>query len=264
MHFDELRRTFAQAPDHTAQIPAEWGQGRASFGGALVGLIFDRMKAALNEDRTLRSLMVSFVAPAVPDQELTLSAEMLRKGRSVTQMEGRASQNGQTVAVVLASFGQGRESSVRVDPTEPPRVAGPDGAKELPYIEQVTPAFTRHIEMRFAIGGFPFSGKAHREMGGWMRFREAPEALDDTHLIALVDAWPPALLPHVAKPVPASSLAWTLEFVYPQPPVAPDDYLLYRATIDQAHNGYGHVHAHIWSSSGELVALSRQTVTVFG
>ncbi|MBP54487.1 MAG: acyl-CoA thioesterase II, partial [Marinobacter sp.] len=31
-----------------------------------------------------------------------------------------------------------------------------------------------------------------------------------------------------------------------------------------ADAGYGHTQAGIWTASGELVALSRQTVTVFG
>ncbi|MFE8070935.1 thioesterase family protein [Marinobacteraceae bacterium S3BR75-40.1] len=264
MQFDSLRSAFATSSDSTATIPHEWGQGRATFGGVLVGLIFDRMKAEMHETRTVRSLMVSFVAPAVPGEPLTLTGEILREGKAVTQVEGRALQNGNTVAVVLGSFGQGRDSAVSVAADPAPEVGEPQAGQALPYIENVTPEFTRHIEMRYAIGSFPFSGNDSREMGGWMRFRETPEKLEDTHLVALADAWPPTVLPHLKKPAPASSLAWTLEFVYPQPALQPDDYLLYRASIDQARDGYGHTQAQIWNRQGELVALSRQTVTVFG
>ena len=124
--------------------------------------------------------------------------------------------------------------------------------------------FTQHIEMRWAFGNLPFSGKGGREMGGWMQFREAPEVFTDAHIVALVDAWPPAVLPHLKDRAPASSLSWALEIVHPRPVINPGDWLLYRATIDQAGAGYGHTHAGIWTASGELVALSRQTVTVFG
>ena len=55
-----------------------------------------------------------------------------------------------------------------------------------------------------------------------------------------------------------------MDFVYPQPEIAPGDWLLYRATIDQAGGGYGSTQAGIWTQKGELVAMSRQTVTVFG
>jgi len=52
--------------------------------------------------------------------------------------------------------------------------------------------------------------------------------------------------------------------VHPLPQLAADDWVLYRSSIDQASSGYGHTQAGIWSSQGELVALSRQVVTVFG
>lgn len=110
----------------------------------------------------------------------------------------------------------------------------------------------------------PFSGQGGREMGGWMQFREPPETLTDAHIVALIDAWPPALLPHLKSPAPASSLSWALDIMHPRPDVRPGDWLLYRATIDQAGAGYGHTQAGIWTSRGELVATSRQTVTVFG
>jgi len=42
------------------------------------------------------------------------------------------------------------------------------------------------------------------------------------------------------------------------------DWCLYHADIEHARDGYGHVAAALWSSAGQLIALSRQTVTVFG
>ncbi|TYC62513.1 thioesterase family protein [Marinobacter sp. BW6] len=264
MEFVETRASFAETDDGKAEIAAFWGQGRASFGGLLVALIFDRMKGAMHEVRNVRSLMVSFVGPAAPEQPLTLSAEILREGNAVTQVEGRATQNGKTVAVVIGSFGQARDSEVTVHGLDAPNVVAPESAPELPFIPNVTPEFTQHIELRFAIGGMPMSGNESREMGGWMRFRKTQDQFDDAHLIALVDAWPPAILPRMKQPAPASSLSWTLEFVYPRPSIAPGEYLLYQASIDQARDGYGHIHARIWTHTGELIALSRQTVVVFG
>ena len=101
-------------------------------------------------------------------------------------------------------------------------------------------------------------------MGGWMRFRDSDAPLSPAHLVALIDAWPPALLPHLSKRVPASSLSWVLELMHPLPELKCNDWLLYRATIDQAADGYGQTSAGIWTASGDLLALSRQTVTVFG
>ncbi len=62
----------------------------------------------------------------------------------------------------------------------------------------------------------------------------------------------------------ASSLTWTIEFVQPVPTLDTHDWCRYRAVIEHARDGYGHCAAGLWTPDGELIALSRQTVTVFG
>ncbi|WP_372964969.1 acyl-CoA thioesterase [Marinobacter sp.] len=262
MRFDELLGSVRQTG--AAVIPASWGQGRSTFGGLAAALAFEVMSSKVEKGRAVRALNVSFVGPVEAEVEAVFEAELLREGRAVSHVAGRILQKGEPRLVCMASFGGDRESEVRVAP-EPGPSARPIGkCQELPYIKGLSPEFTQHIEMRWAFGHMPFSGKGGREMGGWMQFREVPECLTDAHIIALVDAWPPAILPHLKRPAPASSLSWALEIVHPRPVLEPGDWLLYRAKIDQAGAGYGHTHAGIWTARGELVALSRQTVTVFG
>ncbi|MBZ2167186.1 acyl-CoA thioesterase [Marinobacter sp. F4216] len=262
MTFDQL--LAAVRSDNELVIPGSWGQGRASFGGLLAALVFERMAALVGEGRAMRSLQTSFVGPVAPGVPARCEAEVLREGRAVTQVQGRIVQNGEPRLVCLASFGGDRESAVQVDALPAPKATPVEQCQALPYIEGVTPAFTQHIEMRWAFGHMPLSGKGGREMGGWMQFRDEPLSLEDAHIVALVDAWPPALLPHLKGPAPASSLSWALDILHPRPEIKSGDWLLYKAGIDQAGAGYGHTHAGIWTASGELVALSRQTVTVFG
>jgi acyl-CoA thioesterase len=262
MTFDEL--LTASASEQAVTIPASWAQGRATFGGLTAALVFNRMQGVVAEGRPMRSMQVSFVGPVKPDTPAVLEAEILREGKAVSQAMGRIVQDDQPQLVVLASFGGDRESAVAVDPLPAPEAPAPEDCQPLPYIKNVTPEFTQHIEMRWAFGHMPFSGKGGREMGGWMQFREPPAELTDAHIVALVDAWPPALLPHLKGPAPASSLSWALDIMHPRPEIRPGDWLLYRAVIDQAGSGYGHTQAGIWTSRGELVATSRQTVTVFG
>ncbi|KEF31208.1 TesB-like acyl-CoA thioesterase 1 [Marinobacter nitratireducens] len=262
MTFDQLLSVVRSG--EPVNIPGTWGQGRASFGGLVAGLAFEKMAALVAPGRPMRSLQVSFVGPVEPDVPATLEAEILREGKAVSQVQGRIIQNGEPRLVCLGSFGGDRESAVMVDPLPAPEAQAVEVCQELPYIKGMTPEFTQHIEMRWAFGHFPFSGKGGREMGGWMQFREVPEAFTDSHIVALIDAWPPAVLPHLKDRAPASSLSWALDIVHPRPKLEPGDWLLYRASIDQAGAGYGHTQAGIWTASGELVALSRQTVTVFG
>lgn len=262
MNFTELLRVAAAGGEIT--VPSSWAQGRASFGGVIAALAFDRMAQVVTPGRPMRSMQVSFVGPVAPDHPATVEAEILREGKAVSQVMARILQDGESRLVALASFGGDRESSVALAPLPAPEAKSVGDCETLPYIKGVTPEFTQHIAMRWAFGGLPFSGVGGREMGGWMQFREAPEAITDAHIVALVDAWPPALLPHLKSPAPASSLSWALDIMHPRPQIQPDDWLLYRATIDQAGAGYGHTQAGIWTSGGELVATSRQTVTVFG
>jgi acyl-CoA thioesterase len=61
-----------------------------------------------------------------------------------------------------------------------------------------------------------------------------------------------------------SSLTWTIEFMQPAPSLHSLDWCQYRALIEHAQDGYGHIAAALWAPSGALVAISRQTVVVFG
>jgi len=210
-------------------------------------------------------LAISFVGPAAPDVPIRFEAEVLREGKAVSTLLGRAIQDGQVVALVQGNFGAGRPSVVEVQAEPaPPFKALEDSAPELPYIKGVMPEFMRKVALRWAIGGLPFSGNASR-MGGWVRLRGdvKEEPVNEAHLLALVDAWPPALLPYLKKPAPGSTLTWTIEFVQPLRALSTLDWCQYLADIEYAADGYGHVAAKLWSAQGELIAMSRQTVTIF-
>ncbi|SDG11378.1 acyl-CoA thioesterase [Phytopseudomonas seleniipraecipitans] len=258
---DEVKRT-----PEALSIPADWGQGRASFGGVVAALVYAVMRTKVPSERSPRSLAISFVAPVEPGVATCFEADVLREGKAVSQVLGRALQNGEVVALVQGSFGAPRASSVKVEALPAPTIMGVEDSQELPYIPQVTPEFTRHLAMRWGLGGLPFSGNPSREMGGWVRFRDQQriETLDEAHLLGLVDAWPPAVLSLLKSPAPGSSLTWTIEFIQPLVSVTSDQWCLYRAEIEHARDGYGHVAAALWTADGELLAISRQTVTVFG
>lgn len=247
-------------------IPAQWGQGRACFGGLMAALQFEAMRAQVPADRPVRSLAITFVGPAAPDVPISFEVEVLREGKAVSQVLGRAMQDGQVMTIIQGSFGAPRPSVISV-PAEPaPSLKPMEDCLELPFMPGLTPEYLRFMSMRWGLGGLPFSNTPSREIGGYVRFRGdvKPERLTEVHLLALVDTWPPALLPHLSKPAPGSSLTWTIEFVQPLPQMSTDDWCMYRAVIEHARDGYGHTAACLWTPNGELVAISRQTVTVFG
>lgn len=246
----------------TVVVPPGWTQGRALFGGLVAAFMAEALIRVVGEGVPLRSLTVSFVAPAASGA-LTCRPEILRRGRSVVQGLCRAEQDGQVVAVLMASFGAGRESTIVLDECPPPRFGLPEAGQALPYIPGVVPEFTQHYDFRWSLGSLPFMGHDRGDIGGWVREREGRGALDLPALLGLIDAWPPAVLPMFKAPAPISSLTWTVEFM----PGATDgdrhDWWQYLAETEFAAEGYVHTRARLWSAAGRLVALSRQTVTVF-
>lgn len=246
----------------TVTIPAGWAQGRATYGGLVGALLYARMAAVLGVPAVLRSAALSFVGP-VATGPATVTARLLRQGKSVVQMEAHLLQDGEVQAAMLASFGAPRESALAVAAAPAPAFTAPDDSRALTYIPGLTPEFLQHFEVRWAHGDFPFTGSALPELGGWMRLREAAGPLDYAALFLLGDVWPPAVLPLVKGVAPGSSMTWTFEPVQLPADRSGGDWWQYQATTDVLHDGYGHCAARIWDDRGNLVALSRQTVVVF-
>lgn len=266
MHFNDFIQHVRDNPATAAhRISADWGQGRAIFGGVIGAVLYTAMRREVGVERHLLSFTLSFVAPLEADVDFITSSSILRAGKSAVQIESRIIQNDQTVAVALALFGLLRDSSIQVDAIAAPDAPAPDGLPPLPFIPNVVPEFTKHLQYRWAFGGLPFSGTKSREMGGWVRLPDNADdlnsELDIARLIMLIDAWPPATLPLLAKPAPASSMTWTISFAQPLPAIT--EWLLYKAEIDHAASGYSQIRSHIWNHAGECVALSSQTVALF-
>ena len=264
MRFSDLLDAVRRQP-LALSIPAEWAQGRASFGGLVAALQYEAMRARVPADRQVRSLAITFVGPVEPEVPVSFEVDVLREGKAVSQVLGRAMQKGQVVTLIQGSFGASRPSEVAVTAQPAPEMKHWDDCQELPYVKGVTPEFMRHLAMRWSVGGLPFTGNTSREMGGWVRLRGdvKEEPLTEAHILALVDAWPPSVLPHLKQPAAGSTLTWTIEFVQPLQNLSTLDWCQYLVHIEHARDGYGHAAAQLWSPDGQLIAISRQSVVVF-
>lgn len=256
MTIDEILVSTAAGECH---FPEGWAQGRAGFGGLVAAMMFQALQARIT-DRPVRAISVSFVGP-VQAGPVALEVTVFREGRSVTQAQCRLEQQGQVLAVMLASFGKGRESAIRVAGPSAPTLAGPEQGQALPEVPGLTPEFVRHFDFRWCEGPYPYTGGEQGVIGGWVRFRE-PQGHSPAHLLALVDAWPPAVIGMFRQPAPSSSLTWNMEFIGDTD--LPSDWWQYRADTDYAAEGYAFTEARLWRDDGTLVAISRQTVAAFG
>ena len=262
--FATLIETARTARENTLmRVPDDWMQGRTVYGGLAAALALKSMRTHVSPDRKIRSLFISFIGP-LDAEPFHIQTRELRSGKSVTTVESRIIQNDVLCCTVLGSFGADRHSQIRIPPV--PLTNMPDHSKalELPYIEGLTPAFTRHFDYRWAMGEFPFSGKGGEEIGGWINFREQTECFTEEWLVALADAWPTPVLSQLTEPAAASTMTWSLQFVHlDRMACSENQWWAYHCTVDSAEKGYVHERSAIWDPDGHLAVFSHQTNTVF-
>jgi hypothetical protein len=88
--------------------------------------------------------------------------------------------------------------------------------------------------------------------------------MGESEVIAYADAIPSPALSILKKPVAASSLTWTLELLSDRFETAPAKPWLMDAEVSAGRDGYLSQSAVLWNPLGQAVALSRQSVVVFG
>ena len=262
-HYLNLAQQHTQNPQQQFIISKKWSQGRTVYGGLSAGMLYSCAKSHVESTRVLRSMSTNFVGPLFSEQPFTITVEVVRAGKNVSQIQARAIQEGKVCVLSQLCFGEGRSSKVKVLNNDEHGLSMPVKAKYIPQIPKITPSFLRHFDLAINEGGMPFLGGKGSHYSGWMRYKNPPLSVSDAHVVSIIDAWPPTLLQMLKFPAPVSTVSWNLEFIYPHSHIAPTDWLAYKVKTRQASDGYGHTEATIWDAQGEVIALSRQTVAVF-
>lgn len=243
-----------------AEVGADWLQGRSAFGGLQAALGLRAMRDLVPAELALRSLQVTFLAP-VPAGQVDIRAACLRKGNTTMHVEAGLYAGDQLLCRLLGVFGSARPSVLDFQPEQPVVVAL--AAREVPYIPAKMPAFFQHFRMRWLRGDLPFSGGTQREAVVQVSLRD-DGPLDATHVVALADFIPPLALGMFTQPTSGSSLTWMLELLRDgYDDLGLDDWRI-DATVLAAHDGYTNQSVMLWGPHGEPVALSRQSMVVFG
>jgi len=243
------------------RIGEEWLQGRACFGGLVAGLVYESMRKQIGDAHRIRSLQISFVGP-VSGEMFEIESEILRQGKSVVQVMGRGIQNGMAQIVILGTFGKPRSSHLEVEPERFTFSENPNEIQPAPYIAHVTPEFTKQFDYRY-VSSYPFSGSEDQTLKGFVRFKNE-KGSSIPHLLGLIDAWPPTILPMLKTPSPISSVTWNLQFFQDMPEFDAAEFCQYQSCMTFAHEGYCCTSARVWNLRGKLLATSQQTVVYFG
>lgn len=260
MHIDDI---LAATRNHESiQIPANWGQGRTLFGGVTGAILCQACAEGIEPARLLKSFEVGFVRPFEAHKPYEISIEVLAEGRTVIIKEARITQAGKLRATGRANFVRPLESEVVIEPFVVPDIkplADSVAMNSLPL-----PDFIHHFDNYCGTEGLPFSATNTDQLGGWMRYKEAPKTMSDAHLVGLIDAWPPTASPRYTEFKPLSTLTWTIHFAHPARLLQSDQHLGYLAKVNYGENGLSSSTTQVWDQQGNLVANSFQTNIIYG
>ncbi len=262
MLFDEIREIALERED--VVVPAEWAQGRTVYGGLSAGLLCDALSQGVDSDRRLRYLKVGFLRPLDAEKPFRIEMEEVSAGRTVIVRSAQIIQDGTTRVTAQANFVTKLESQVEIQTFEAPALKSWEAEGAMRIRGRQVPAFTQFFDFHVTTKGLPFQGREVPELGGWMRFETAPDNITKSHLVCLVDVWPPVPVTYYDRVVPLSTINWGIHFAEPLDGIQGSDFLGYLARVNFFSNGYGSTTADIWAPDGRLLAKSYQTFVMYG
>lgn len=237
------------------RVPDGWQQGRGAFGGLVFGMLARAMTIYEDSTRPLRALTGEIPSPVMTgDAEIRVAT--IRRGSSVSSHDSQLIADGSVVARASAVFGAPR--SIK-DTNESP-IELPQGvAQEIP-IDAPLPNFARNV--RFSVtGAMPFSGAKEATVEGWVEFRDGGSSpIDPIELIALADAYWPALYSISPGPRPAATVSF---FVHLHPDrLGTSRRVFCRNHMLSSTQGFCVEERRIYNEAGLLVALNTQTFVI--
>lgn len=256
-----LARSRIEGSSAALDVPEDWLQGRSVFGGLQAAIAVQALRTVVDPAVPLRALQMAFIAP-VPQGVVRADARPLRSGKNVTHAESTLrGADGQTLAHVIGVFGAARASEVQRAPTMPEV----DSARSIrfPFLAGVVPSFTQHFAATWQRGGLPFTGDPEPCHVVTLDLKD-PGPVTELHLVAIADFIPPVALSLLRSPAPGSSLTWLLELTSHRFSDWSTSGWRIDAELEAARDGYTSQATRIWAPDGQLAALSRQSMVVFG
>lgn len=260
MRFDQsLRAQWREADgEWRFTLPEGWGQGRTVFGGLAAAVAAALGLRTVGPDWALRTINAQFLRPTTAG-EVTGRFALHRTGKGTSFAEVRLAQGGEATVIAQLVFVRPRDGAVRVA-AAPFREARPaEAVPELPYIPNVTPEFTRHFGLRWASGGFPFTGQAAAAFTGYCRLK-VPFG-DAEGMLALLDAWPCPTLTTLKAPAFASTVMWTAHLM--AAPGDCDGWFGFEYDTVVGAQGFHTAVGRLFAPDGALVGWTEQLVAVF-
>lgn len=241
---------------------ADWMQGRTLYGGASALVAYTMATRAFPGLPPLRAGQVAFVAPV--GEEITLSAEMIRQGRSVTQVRSEIRVDGKLALSAFWLFADGREANAFHPSSMPEDWPGPpEDHGEVTH--SFAPGFVaKNFELRRGqIGGQTKGEDRGATVRRWARLTEPHDLDPAAKLVLMGDVMPPGAMRAMQRQGPISSINWSFNVLDPASQSRGGWYLAENAS-QHADAGYSSERLRMWDADGKQVLDGLQSVAVFG
>ena len=243
-----------------ADIPANWKQGRTTYGGLTSALMLAAANQSFDNLPPLRSALINFVGPVTDNPILTANLE--RKGRNVTSVSAGAHIGDQAVGRAEFLFGAARNSKINLD-FPAPKAMSPDAAEAFTpeAAHGMVPQFFHNFDTRLIAGARPMMGN-EGYIRTWSRHKDAASRDGVEALLCLGDVLPPAAMPLMRSFAPVSSMSWMFNLLSDNPQTD-DGWWHVEARLTAANGGYSSQVMRIWNTDGELVVEGMQSIAIF-
>lgn len=246
--------------------PAEGGLARATadpayeantgmFGGWTAALLLKAAFVHSSADGSASALAVNFIKRVPPGAALSLRAERIGGGRSISHWRSALFLDGEgdpaAVATVVLT---NRRDSDRYTEKKMPAAPAP---ASLP-LSGPPPPFGLQMDMRYAIGGVPFMQPTTRSLA-WQR-EISGRPVDAVQLAFLADLGWPRVFAISEGPRASSTIAMSVYFLATDEEIAAvgDDYVLCDMTGTRIESSTVGSKADLWSADGKLLATTEQ------
>jgi acyl-CoA thioesterase len=221
-----------------------------------------------DRSQRLRTCTTVF-AGQVSAGDLDIDVQVLRRGRSATQLLATVRNKGETAgATIVAVFGGTRAGPVFVD-VEPPKVPAPfdcpsyrdpppSGIEPFP-----APPFWGRVEGRAALGHAPWEEyePERSDVATWVKFDDPPVledgSLDPLGVLTLADRMPGSVSERLGREGPqwfAPSADLTFHYFSP----LRTEWLLAHDRARYAGDGWASAESTLWDEQGQLIAYATQ------
>lgn len=241
-------------------VAAGFGQGKATFGGLVIGACVRSMTSRVNDpSRRLRSVTAQLVGAPAPGPAV-IRMRLLRATMSVATWSADLEQDGRVMTHVVGVFAANRPVDLEWNTLSAPKTPHWKDVERLDTDNPFAPEFTKNFEFR-SVGPLPFSGSKEMPLG-FIRPAAPSKIRDAGYVTCLIDAWWLSAFARFDELRPAATLTYSAELFSPIDDLDPEAPLLHVGDAIAAKDGYSIESRRLFGIDGRLVSTNTQLVAI--